>query len=74
MAISENTWSFDHILLKSKKAAEWAQDTSTVLLAGEFGVESDTGKFKIGDGSSKWSARPYATMTVSEINTALAGK
>lgn len=30
------------------------------LLAGVIGVESDTGKFKFGDGSTTWNALPYA--------------
>lgn len=39
-------------------AAEWTS-SNPVLLAGEFGVETDTGHFKIGDGSSAWSALTY---------------
>jgi len=30
-----------------------------VLASGEFGLETDTGKFKIGDGTSVWSALNY---------------
>lgn len=31
-----------------------------VLAQGQFGIESDTGKFKIGNGSNKWLRLPYA--------------
>lgn len=39
---------------KSDLAANWSAN-NPVLLLGEIGIESDTGKFKIGDGSSAWS-------------------
>ena len=43
-------------------AAQWADSViaNTVILApGEVGLETDTGKFKIGNGSSVWSALSY---------------
>ena len=40
-------------------AAEWTAENPT-LLAGEIGVESDTGKFKVGDGTTVWSGLDYA--------------
>jgi hypothetical protein len=40
-------------------AQNW-QDTDPVLLAGEPGVEIDTGKMKIGNGSSPWMSLPYS--------------
>jgi hypothetical protein len=41
-------------------AAQWADVATTVLLqAGEIGLETDTGKFKIGNGSAVWSALSY---------------
>jgi hypothetical protein len=44
-------------------AAEWTSANPT-LAAGEIGFESDTFKFKIGDGSTAWSAlKYYATAT-----------
>lgn len=73
MAISGTTWTFDKITLKNKAASEWTSANPT-LAKGEIGLENDTGKFKLGDGSKQWSALPYATMTVAEINTALSGK
>jgi len=33
--------------------------TNTVLAPGEPGVELDTGRFKVGDGSTSWSNLPY---------------
>lgn len=41
-------------------ASEWAAVADSVVLSsGEFGLETDTGKFKIGDGSSLWSELSY---------------
>ncbi len=43
-----------------KTAAEWAAAIpAPVLLAGEYGIESDTEKRKLGDGTTAWSALPY---------------
>lgn len=41
-------------------AATWTS-TNEVLLAGEIGHESDTGKFKVGDGTTGWTALGYST-------------
>jgi hypothetical protein len=41
-------------------AADWLL-ADPVLSAGEFGIESDTGKIKIGDGVTAWSVLPYLT-------------
>ena len=40
-------------------AAEWAA-ANALLAAGELGFETDTRKFKIGDGSTLWNALAYA--------------
>ena len=40
-------------------AAEWLS-ANPVLSAGEIGVETDTLKFKIGDGTTAWDALAYA--------------
>jgi hypothetical protein len=37
--------------------------TNPVLAAGEIGVESDTGRFKIGDGSTAWASLTYIVQT-----------
>ena len=73
MAISGTTWIFDKITLKNKTASEWTTANPT-LAKGEIGLENDTGKFKLGDGTKNWTTLPYATMTVAEINTELAKK
>jgi len=39
-------------------AAQWT-GANPILAAGEIGFETDTGKFKIGNGSSTWSALNY---------------
>lgn len=50
------------IQLREDTAANWTTANPT-LLVGEPGFESDTGKFKIGNGSLAWSSLPYATST-----------
>lgn len=39
-------------------AAQWTS-ANPILAAGEFGYEADTGKGKIGNGSTAWSSLPY---------------
>lgn len=46
------------IKLRSDTAASWTSVNPT-LLAGELGRESDTGKIKIGDGSTAWASLSY---------------
>ena len=41
-------------------AAQWSS-ADPILAAGEIGFETDTGKFKIGDGTSVWSSLSYFT-------------
>jgi len=48
------------IQLRRGTAAEWAA-ANPVLAVGEPGVETDTGKQKFGDGTSTWTALPYAS-------------
>jgi len=43
---------------KRDTAANWTSNNPT-LAAGEFGYETDTGKFKVGDGSTAWSSLGY---------------
>lgn len=45
---------------KRMSANDWASST-LVLLDGELGVESDTGKVKVGNGSDRFSALQYLT-------------
>lgn len=48
------------IQLRRNTAAQAAAD-NPVLAAGEPGVETDTGKIKIGDGVTAWNTLPYST-------------
>lgn len=41
-------------------AVDWVSK-NPILQAGEFGIENDTQKFKIGDGVTKWSNLPYVS-------------
>lgn len=45
---------------RRKSASAW-RSSSEILLAGELGVESDTGKVKVGDGTSRYSSLQYLT-------------
>ena len=48
------------IMNRADTAANWTTHNPT-LNAGEIGFESNTGKFKIGDGSSTWTGLDYAS-------------
>ena len=47
------------IQLKYKNADQW--QATDVLLAGEIGLEFDTKKYKLGDGTTAWSELDYYT-------------
>lgn len=46
--------------LRRDTASNWTSVNPT-LLAGEMGVETDTGKFKVGDGSTAWTSLVYSS-------------
>ena len=46
------------IQIRHDSAADWGSEDPT-LADGEIGFETDTGKFKIGDGSTAWSSLTY---------------
>ncbi len=48
------------IQLRRGTAASWTSNGTVVLAAGEPGFETDTGKFKVGDGTTQWTSLPYA--------------
>lgn len=50
----------DLIQVRRDTAANWAS-VNPILASGEHGFETDTGKFKIGNGSTAWSSLLYAT-------------
>ena len=45
---------------KRMSASDWT-NSSLILLDGELGVESDTGKVKVGNGRDRFSALQYLT-------------
>jgi hypothetical protein len=49
-------------------ANQW---TTQVLYAGEIGFETDTGKFKIGDGSTAWGSLAYAAVLPSDLTESI---
>jgi hypothetical protein len=51
-------------------ASQWV-NANTVLTAGELGYETDTGQFKIGDGTTAWLTLPYFKDT---LDLDIAGK
>ena len=68
----------DLIQLRRDTAANWTSANPT-LSQGEQGYETDTGKMKIGDGSTAWSSLDYfvdssAYATSSDITTAVTPK
>ncbi len=48
----------DPIQIRSDTAANWTA-TNPMLLNGEIGLETDTGKAKIGNGAATWSTLAY---------------
>lgn len=63
------------IQIRRGTAAQWTSANPT-LASGEFGYETDTGKFKIGDGSTAWNSLGYkgaGTVTSITAGTGLSG-
>lgn len=56
------------IALKVDSAENWVSSV-LILLKGEIGIESDTGKFKIGDGVKRYSELPYAAQKPNVTST-----
>lgn len=46
------------IIQKIDSASNW-KTNNTILLAGELGIESNTGLIKIGDGTTPWNSLSY---------------
>jgi len=57
---------FKRILFRRDTAANWTSG-NPVLATGEFGYETNTGKFKIGNGSTAWNSLSYT------VNAAMSG-
>ena len=56
------------ILLRNDVATAWTT-ANPVLMKGEIGIETDTNKFKIGDGVKAWSALSYVGTQVEVTGT-----
>lgn len=67
----ENLVLKSRVSLRNDTASNW-QTSNPKLLKGEVGLEIDTLKFKIGDGTNFWNSLPYANITVDEFNDAIA--
>jgi len=63
------------IQLRRDTAANWTSANPTLAL-GEFGMETDTMLYKIGDGATAWNSQSYAELagtdkfTINEVSTA----
>lgn len=49
------------IQLRRGTAAEWTAE-NPVLSDGEFGLETDTRRYKIGDGATAWTSLDYSSL------------
>lgn len=47
------------IILRNDTAENWGINSAKVLLKGEIGLETDTGRYKVGDGSTTWQNLTY---------------
>ena len=58
----EITMAFKRILLRRDTSSNWTSGNA-VLSSGEIGYETNTGKFKIGNGSTAWTSLAYSITT-----------
>lgn len=58
------------IILRNDTANNWTTN-NPVLLKGEIGLETDTGKYKIGNGTSNWQALQYYVNLDQDSKTSL---
>ena len=54
---------FKRILLRRDTSSNWTSGNA-VLASGEVGYETNTGKFKIGNGSTAWTSLTYASVPI----------
>ena len=57
------------IQLRRGTASQWTSANPT-LAVGEMGVETDTDKYKIGDGSTAWTSLSYSSLPSGSVTTA----
>ena len=50
------------IQLRNDTEANWTS-ANPILAQGEMGIESDTGKIKLGDGATNWNGLSYAPLS-----------
>ena len=62
--LNGTTLHLEHLVLKAQNAASWTN--SYVLAAGELGIELDTKKYKLGDGTTTWQNLEYYTNPVTD--------
>ena len=60
------------IQLRNDTTAGWASSNPT-LAQGEFGINTTTGEFKIGDGNTAWADLPYHGTALTDLNLIKAG-
>ncbi len=53
--------------MRGRLAADWTSGNE-VLLAREMGLETDTRRFKFGDGTTAWNSLPYAGVSLAGIS------
>lgn len=48
-------------MIISKTKSQWTED-NTILANGDYGIESENGHYKVGDGVRAWNITPYSSM------------
>lgn len=61
-----------HIRLRRDISSTWTSVNPT-LLSGEIAYETDTGKIKVGDGSTLWNALPYIQVNINGAYVPIGG-
>ena len=56
------------IQFRRDTAAEWTAE-NPVLAEGELGLETDTNKYKIGDGATAWNSLAYSSLPSTAATT-----
>lgn len=56
------------IQFRRDTAANWTS-ANPVLAQGELGLETDTARYKIGDGTTAWASLSYSSLPSNAINT-----
>lgn len=55
------------IQLRNDTSSNWTS-ANPVLLSGEIGIETNTNKYKIGNGSTAWNSLPYIVALPDQTN------